>query len=125
MGQIFLRDGEERTVERVDFTGTWTNERGSVMVLDHHGNQLVGTYRTGVGDPDKAEAFVLTGFAFGAQATFSVDFSRYGSMTSWVGFVEGGALKTLWQLVRVPDTADEAWSSIRAGASTFTRAATP
>ncbi|MFT6146856.1 MAG: hypothetical protein ACJAZO_001743 [Myxococcota bacterium] len=107
----------------MDFNGTWQNERGSEMVLDHHANQVVGTYRTNVGDPANSETFALVGFAAETRISFTVDFSRYGSLTAWVGYVEDGAIKTLWHLARRPEEASEAWSSVHAGASSFTRKA--
>ena len=105
----------------MNFTGTWNNERGSQMVLDHHGNQIVGTYRTNVGSPEASETFALVGFAVETRITFTVDYSRYGSLTAWTGYVEEGVLHTLWHLARRPEEPSEAWASVRAGAARFTR----
>ena len=103
----------------MNFSGTWRNERGSTMVVDHQGTRVIGTYHTGVGNPEDSEGFALVGWATETRIVFSVDFSQYGSLTSWTGYIEGGELVTLWHLARRPDEPGEEWSSVRAGASRF------
>lgn len=115
---------------QVDFEGRWQNERGSEVVLSLGEDRVSGFYQTNVGQPDKSEKFPLTGFVQGDQITFSVNFGKYGSMTSWTGQLSedsnGPYIRTLWHLTRdVPDDQEDAdlWKSITAGASTFRPAA--
>ncbi len=114
------------------FSGTWENERGSEVVFSSANGLLSGFYQTNVGQPDKGQKFPLTGFESGDQITFTVNFGRYGSMTSWTGQLtedeDGPYIRTLWHLTR--DVADEKedhdlWKSITAGASEFRRAHKP
>jgi hypothetical protein len=70
----------------------------------------------------------LLGFASDDLISFTVNFGKYGSLTSWVGQLAGtGAtetIKTLWHLARnVADTDEptKLWGSILAGADDFTR----
>lgn len=108
--------------------GQWINDRGSAVTLTCEGDKLSGVYNTNVGQPDKGQSFPLTGWAEGDNLSFTVNFKGYGSITAWVGQIEGEALKTLWHLTRdVQDDkeADDMWKSVTSGASVFTRAAAP
>ncbi|MEJ8474433.1 avidin/streptavidin family protein [Roseibium algae] len=113
----------------VDFNGTWENGLGSEMDLVVNVNLLSGEYRTNVGLPAPSEEFDLTGFVTGDLITFTVNFGRYGSLTTWAGQQTETStgqveIKTLWYLTKnVPDSREpnELWSSILAGAGTFTR----
>lgn len=114
------------------FTGSWQNDRGSQVTFIVDGMHLSGAYQTNVGQPDKSEKFPLTGFVQGDQITFTVNFGRYGSMTSWTGQLTtddvGANIRTLWHLTRdVPDAEEDAdlWKSITAGASIFRPAPEP
>lgn len=111
------------------FSGTWINERGSLVHLVPNNGLLSGYYRTNLGKPELGQRFPLTGFVDGDVITFSVNFSGFGSMTSWTGQLsvddQGEYIRTLWHLTRDVDDDNEAaelWQSITAGASTFRRA---
>src|SRR5205814_2367998 len=77
----------------VNFDGTWKNELTSDMTIKVTAGRVTGKYRTGVGSPSPTEEFDLVGFASGDQISFTVNFGKYGSLTSWVGqhTIEGGA----------------------------------
>ena len=47
--------------------------------------RITGKYRTGVGAPTPAEEFPLIGFVAGDLISFTVNFGKYGSLTSWAG----------------------------------------
>ena len=114
---------------RIDFGGTWENELGSTMSLDvDRDGRVTGRYWTAVGEPRRDEGFELVGFASGDLLSFTVDFGRYGSLTSWVGqHAHDGndeVVKTTWLLAR--DVADPVeperlWSATLTGNDTFRR----
>lgn len=114
----------------VDFDGVWRNGLGSEMDLKVSSSGIIeGVYRTGVGQPDPAEEFPLVGFASNDILGFTVNFGKYGSMTSWVGQhtvdEEGNArIYTMWHLAKdIEDEAerDNLWSAVLAGANYFFR----
>ncbi|MEO8362342.1 MAG: avidin/streptavidin family protein [Vicinamibacteria bacterium] len=114
----------------VDFNGLWKNQLSSEMDLavDARGN-VTGVYRTGVGAPAPAEEFDLVGFATGDLLSFTVNFGKYGTLTSWCGqhtLDTGGTprIKTMWLLARNVEDADEPtnlWGAVLTGADTFSR----
>lgn len=113
----------------VDFNGKWYNELKSEMDLtvNAHGN-VSGKFRTGVGEPDPSEEFDLIGFASGDLLSFTVNFGRYGSLTSWVGqdTIEGGTevIKTMWLMtcnIKDPDEPANLWGSVLTGYDNFQR----
>ena len=108
------------------FSGPWVNDRGSVVHLSPSDGLLTGFYQTNVGQPNISQRFPLTGFIQGDLITFSVNFTGYGSMTTWAGQLsedsDGPFLRTLWHLTRdIEDEMEDAdlWRSITAGASNF------
>jgi hypothetical protein len=110
------------------FSGQWVNDRNSAVVFENNDGMLTGYYQTALGQPDKSQKFLLTGFAEGDQITFTVNFKGYGSLTSWTGQLteddDGPYIRTLWNLTRdVPDEQEDAdlWGSITSGASDFRR----
>lgn len=113
-----------------NFNGRWINELGSTMVLTVLNVGVVtGKYKTAVGSPTASEEFYVVGFASNDLITFSANFGRYGSLTSWAGQLTedaGGSplLNTLWLLTEnVPDgeEPDKMWGSILAGSNNFRR----
>lgn len=111
------------------FEGQWVNDRDSAVVFNVTDGLLSGHYQTALGQPDKSKKFPLTGFIEGDQITFTVNFKGYGSLTSWTGQLttdeEGEYIRTLWNLTRDVEDADEdsdLWKSITSGASDFRRA---
>lgn len=114
----------------VNFNGTWVNELGSRMNLSvAAGGKITGTYKTAVGSPGSLEEFDLVGFAFGDLISFTVNFGKYGSLTSWCGQhtedANGGAIiKTMWILAEnVPDPQEpkKLWGAVLTGSNNFTR----
>ncbi len=113
----------------VNFNGKWRNDLKSEMDLTVDGaGAVAGVYRTGVGSPGATEEFFLAGFASGDLLSFSVNFGKYGSLTSWSGqhTTEGGAerIKTMWLLARNVADADEPkemWGAVLTGADVFRR----
>ena len=113
----------------VNFEGIWVNELGSTMRLTVSADGHVrGIYKTAVGSPTATEEFELVGFASGDLISFTVDFGRYGSLTSWVGQHtdqgQGAVIKTIWLLAQnVPDPEEPAklWGSVLTGYNNFTR----
>lgn len=114
---------------QVDFNGSWKNELGSSMSLtvDADGS-VTGQYRTAVGAPGNEEEFPLLGFASGDLLSFTVNFGKYGSLTSWVGQHTDASgietIRTLWHLAREVANAEEPeklWGAVLAGADNFTR----
>ncbi|GAA4459390.1 avidin/streptavidin family protein [Nibrella saemangeumensis] len=131
MLQAFLRKSTtvDAPVPSVNFKGVWVNELGSKMTLDvTDGGNVSGTYVTNVGSPGKTEEFPLTGFASGDLIAFTVNFGKYGSLTSWSGqhteTENGAVIKTMWLLAEnVPDQNEpkNLWGAVLTGADEFTR----
>ena len=113
----------------VNFNGKWRNDLRSEMDLNvDAAGAVTGIYRTAVGSPGNKEEFPLAGFATGDLLSFTVNFGKYGSLTSWAGqhTVEGGAekIRTMWLLARnVVESKEEKemWGAILTGADTFRR----
>jgi hypothetical protein len=114
----------------VNFNGTWVNELGSIMNLSvAHDGKTTGTYKTAVGSPGSLEEFDLVGFASGDLISFTVNFGKYDSLTSWCGQhtqdANGGAIiKTMWILAEnVPDPQEpkNLWGAVLTGSNNFTR----
>lgn len=110
------------------FSGTWENDRGSGVTFAVKEGLVSGFYQTALGAPDKSKKFPLVGFTKGDQITFTVNFTGFGSLTSWTGQLTrdeaGDYIRTLWNLTRdVPDEKedDDLWQSIVSGASDFRR----
>ena len=114
---------------KVDFSGHWSNQRGSSidLAVDERG-RVSGTFRTAVGVPSPEERFPLCGFVQGDLIAFSVSFGLHESVTAWAGqhtVVAGRErIETLWHLARNIADEDEPralWSAVLAGADTFER----
>jgi len=112
-----------------DLDGLWINEAGSaVQISVAQDGALSGYYQTELGKPDADSQFDLTGWAQGDVVAFSVNFTGFGSITSWSGQLstdkDGAFIRTLWQHTRdiaEEDEAEDLWRSITAGAATFRR----
>ncbi len=113
----------------VNFNGTWINELGSKMTLAvAAGGEITGIYKTAVGSPGSLEKFDLVGFASGDLISFTVNFGKYGSLTSWCGQhtddAAGAIIKTMWILAQnVPDPQEpkNLWGAVLTGSNNFTR----
>lgn len=116
-----------QTAQAHEMDGLWINEAGSaVEITVEQDGSLTGTYRTELGAPDADSQFPLTGWTQGDVIAFSVNFTDFGSITSWSGQLsedeDGPFIRTLWHYTKdIPD-ADEAenlWKTINAGSATF------
>ncbi|MBL4870144.1 MAG: hypothetical protein JKX72_04240 [Robiginitomaculum sp.] len=124
---------KEQTIIPIDFNGKWQNTLGSELHFFVKNGQVIGTYNTNVGEPDRSKSFPLRGQSQGDQIVFTVNFKKYGSMTAWVGQVtqdQNGTpyLRTMWHNTKdIKDTeeAENIWGSIRTGASEFRRVKRP
>lgn len=117
------------TAQANDLDGLWINEAGSaVQISVAQDGSLSGYYQTELGQPDAESQFDLTGWAQGDVVAFSVNFTGFGSITSWSGQLsadeKGEFIRTLWQHTRdiaEVDEAEDLWRSITAGAAMFRR----
>lgn len=119
----------------VNFGGKWHNQHNSEMDLTvAPGGQITGKYRTGVGAPTPAEEFDLVGFVSGDLISFTVNFGKYGSLTSWAGqhtlnpTSNREEIGTQWYLaknVSDPDEPAKLWGTILSGCDTFLRGSHP
>jgi hypothetical protein len=107
--------------------GTWTNELGSVLILNDDGNgMLSGTYSTAVGGP-AGEAMDLTGsYDKNSPAPiplgWSVAWTGWGSTTSWCGLLfDDGTLTATWILASTIPADEGWWQSMNVGMDNFTR----
>lgn len=120
---------ERSEVRSEDFIGTWKNELGSTMVIEGiESDRIKGSYKTKVGQPGDEEQFELIGFTSGDLITFTVNFGKYGSLTSWTGQLtledRKAKIKTLWHLavdINDEEEPDKMWSAIWSGADNFFR----
>lgn len=113
------------------FDGTWYNQYPSQMTLkvDPTTGNVSGVYQTEVGAPNPGEKFSLVGFVSGDLLAFSVNFGKYGSLTSWAGQLTENKqgkeqIDTFWHLVKNVEDADEPkkmWAAVLTGADTFLR----
>ena len=114
----------------VDFSGTWKNRLDSEMELAVATNgDVIGEYKTGVGQPAPSEEFDLKGFVSGDLIVFCVNFGKYGSLASWAGQHtkdENGKEKiyTLWHLaknIKDEDEEEDLWAGVLVGANEYSR----
>ena len=128
MLENFLAPARSPTMSEIDFNGTWNNQHGSEMTLSIQQHSVTGKYRTAVGAPGPTEEFDLTGFCSGDIIAFAVNFGAHGSLTAWVGQVDGKppdeTLHTMWHLARnVEETEepDQLWAGVLTGSDRFSR----
>jgi Avidin family len=113
----------------VDFSGTWYNQRGSEMNLIVNGSIVTGTYKTKVGSPDDKDLFFLTGFATGDLISFTVNFGKFDTLTSWAGQFakeegEPEMIHTCFVAsvdVKEREEHDQIWGGVKAGSDFFQR----
>lgn len=111
----------------VDFSGKWYNQRGSEMELIVDGSIVKGT-KTKVSSPSGKDLFYLTGFATGDLISFTVNFGKFDTLTSWAGQyakeAEEPEIHTCF--VAAIDVAEEKepdviWGGVRSGSDFFRR----
>jgi len=122
--------GDLVEVPVIPWTGTWENGLDSTMKLKVENGTVSGTYRTEVGAPGNFEEFEMIGTTTGDLISWTVNWGRYGSITSWVGQHTADAgggnerIVALWQLVKnVAEGVEKEniWGSVLTGAGTFSR----
>jgi len=113
--------------------GEWVNELGSTLTInkvDSSNGGIAGTYQSPSGTQGKKHA--LVGWTNTAKSqpnksnvavvSFSVNWGKFGSVTSWSGTcsVKSGVptIKTVWNLVR--SNSDFEWDHILTNSDTFT-----
>lgn len=113
----------------VDFSGKWYNQRGSEMDLIVDGSIVKGTYKTKVSSPNDQDLFYLTGFATGDLISFTVNFGKFGTLTSWAGqYAKEGQEPEMIHtcFVAAVDVSEEKepdviWGGVRSGSDFFRR----
>lgn len=112
-----------------NFVGRWRNQHGSELNIEQVQNgKIRGTFKTGVGAHEPDEEYELTGFVSGPLITFSVNFGKFNSLTSWTGQHARpngeDKIETMWHLARIlPEKSEKdcLWAGIWTGADTFER----
>jgi len=112
-----------------NFFGRWRNQHGSEMNLTKfEDGKVSGTFRTGVGAHEPGEVHLLTGFVAGGLISFTVNFGKYDTLTSWTGQhnqIDGhDHIETMWHLARtIPENGrhDRLWAGVWTGSDTFNR----
>jgi len=106
-------------------SGIWHNQHNSEMRLEvDETGKIVGVFENGIQAlGERAEIFPLTGFARDDIFAFCVDFSKYGSMTTWIGQIvdsESKSFRAMWHMVA--DAHEDKrldWKSIWTGQDEF------
>lgn len=117
------------TSANINFSGKWKNELGSTMEINQDSSGLlIGLYSTAVGQPTNIEVFPLSGLASGDLIGFTVNFGKYGSLTSWTGQMTQDSTEDkiymLWHMaVNVEDHEEtkKIWGSVWTGYNNFIR----
>lgn len=115
-----LQRAKAGTGATVDFSGDWKNELASSMTVVQNGSAVSGTYTSAVSGGGASTSGDLTGYVDGDLIAFVVHWRDFQAITSWVGQLEGGSLKTLWQMTKQVAVGEE-WASINAGSDVFVR----
>lgn len=107
------------------FTGTWKNQRESILKLKANGGSVTGTFESAVGDGGKVVVDVA-GRILGDRITFHAVYEQFGTLVSWVGQVDetNKKIETVWlHASDIPEEheKDALWSAIRTGGDVFTR----
>jgi hypothetical protein len=114
---------------RPNITGTWYNQHGSTLELEvDEGGRLAGEFRSHTGLAKPSDPCLVTGYAAGDIVAFVVDFSRFGSLTTWAGhrLQEDGAeiIRACWQLavrLSMKHADEETWRGVWTGEDEFRR----
>lgn len=119
----------EKVKNTCNFFGRWRNQHGSEMNLtEFEDGKIHGTFKTGVGAHEPGEVHELTGFVAGGLISFTVNFGKYNTLTSWTGQHNQhdgrDHIETMWHLARtIPENGrhDRLWSGVWTGSDIFSR----
>ena len=121
--------GQFATVANVpDFSGRWSNQRNSLLILKQAGESVTGTFDSGVGDNNQQILARIVGWANGDLIAFTATYPEFGTVVAWVGQMAGEPgnpeLITHWlHETNVPDDGEPTrlWTSTRIGTDRFTQ----
>jgi hypothetical protein len=105
--------------------GVWQNELGSTMqITSFDGTTFTGTYTSAVSSNSTPATGQLAGTLSGSALGFTVNWaSPFSSVTSWNGLLltdlNSLVIFTLWHLASTPESENDVWESILAGADFF------
>ncbi|KAL3855503.1 hypothetical protein ACJMK2_014710 [Sinanodonta woodiana] len=130
--QINLGKNQGDSRDYCGITGSWKNELGSVIELSCENGNLVGKYRSAVGEAkecyDLSGRYTMTGaehqdIIFGFSVAWNNDISgNSNSTTSWTGvhYKSEGIIHTHWILTRYMERRSM-WASNLVGHADFRR----
>jgi hypothetical protein len=109
-------------------SGKWHNQHGSeVDLIVSENGRVAGKFYSGTGLA-KGEACELNGFATRTLIAFTVDFSRYDSLTSWAGHLvaerDTVVIHATWNMSVASFKANDPeilWKGTWTGSDTFRR----
>jgi hypothetical protein len=105
--------------------GVWQNELGSTMTATNvSGQTFSGTYSSAVSEGGGSVTGPVAGTVSGDAVGFTVNWSSaFSSVTSWSGVLltsgDGLVIYSLWQMANTPESEEDFWQSIQAGADLF------
>src|SRR5690606_18245859 len=116
---IPLQNSRRGGGQKMDFTGRWSNQHNSVLVLKQIGSRITGKFDSGVSDGGTLEVDVV-GWARGDRISFTAQYAKFGTVVAWVGQVidEPGHPKIVTKWLHEMDIEDnlepsELWASTR------------
>jgi hypothetical protein len=120
-------------VAEPNFSGTWKNQRKSILRLTVKNGAVSGTFESAVGDGGMVVVDVQ-GRTLGDRITFNATYPQLGTLVSWVGQLGPASdresastndrMETVWlHASDIPEEheQDALWSGIRTGGDVFTR----
>ena len=110
------------TQPQFDFTGEWTNARGSSISLVEEAGVLIGVFQSADGPDGEPVSGQLSGQAQGDLIAFTVKWPQ-NALTAWVGHHrpedDKDVIDALWQMTTIDE--DSGRSSTLTGADRFER----
>lgn len=124
-----LGGGESSPADTTDFSGQWTNQRRSILILKQTDTQITGTFDSGVGDNNQEMRVPIVGWVNGDRIAFTTTYPKFGTVVAWVGQLivdESGQEKLITHWLHeadIPDQneSDSLWLSTRTGGDDFAR----
>ena len=112
----------------MDFSGRWVNTKNSVLELTQTGNELTGTFDSGVSDGGQPVIVPIVGWANGDRVSFTATYDTFGTVVAWVGQVTGEPGNPVINAHFLHETdipqgqeAEWLWASTRTGSDFFSR----